>query len=99
MTLAESDVTVGMSAYGNVETTRKSLECLRHSIKPESEVILVDDCSPDGGAVLTLFKEFKKNHGRTRLFHFRKNLEYSGSLNAILSHASGDHILFLSNDI
>jgi GT2 family glycosyltransferase len=99
MSLAESNLTVGMSAYGNVETIRKALECLRHSINADWEVILVDDCSPDGGAVLNLFKEFKKDHHRSRIFHFQKNLEYSGSLNAIFSHASDDDILFLSNDI
>jgi GT2 family glycosyltransferase len=99
MFAVERNLTIGMSAYGNAATTKETLECLQRSIDGDYEAILVDDCSPDGGAVLRLFNEFKTHHRRTRIFHFDKNLEYSGSLNAILSHASGDEILFISNDI
>ena len=93
------ELTIGMSAYGNEGTTRHALQCLERSIKGDYELILVDDCSPDGGAVFNLFIEFGNRHKRTRVFRFGRNLEYSGSLNAILSHATGDEILFLSNDI
>jgi GT2 family glycosyltransferase len=96
---AGSELTVGMSAYGNVETTLHALKCLENFVEGDYELILVDDCSPDGGAILKLFREFRTRHKRTRIFRFDKNLEYSGSLNAILSHATGSEILFLSNDI
>ncbi len=99
MLAVERNLTIGMSAYGNAGTTKEALDCLQRSIEGEYEAILVDDCSPDGGDVLRVFKGFKGHHPRTRIFRFDKNLEYSGSLNAILSHASGDEILFLSNDI
>jgi len=99
MFAADGSLTVGMSAYGNAATTKETLECVQRSITGNYEVILVDDCSPDGGAVLRLFDEFAQAHRRTRIFRFDANLEYSGSLNAILSHARGDEILFISNDI
>jgi len=99
MFAAESSLTIGMSAYGNAATTKETLECLQRSIVGDYELILVDDCSPDGGQVLRLFKDFARVHRRTRIFRFDTNLEYSGSLNAILSHAGGDEILFISNDI
>jgi GT2 family glycosyltransferase len=38
-------------------------------------------------------------HHNTRIFSFPENQEYSGSVNAILSHARGDFICFVSNDI
>jgi GT2 family glycosyltransferase len=99
MLAVERNLTIGMSAYGNAGTTKEALDCLQRSVEGDYEAILVDDCSPDGGDVLRVFKDFKRHHPRTRIFRFDSNLEYSGSLNAILSHASGDEILFLSNDI
>lgn len=93
------DVTIGMVAYGNVETTKLALDHLFVSAQGDFEIILIDDCSPDNGQIRSLFQEVAAYHANTRVFSFTSNLEYSGSLNAILSHATGNKILFLSNDI
>jgi GT2 family glycosyltransferase len=93
------ELTIAMSAYGNVGVTHHALKCLERFVAGDYELILVDDCSPDNGAIFNLFVEFRNHHKRTRVFRFDRNLEYSGSLNAILSHTSGDETLFLSNDI
>jgi len=92
-------ITIGMSAYGNLATTANALGALFQSAAGNFELILVDDCSPDQGETKKLFMEVQQQHERTRVFSFTENLEYSGSLNAILSHAQGEWILFLSNDI
>ena len=92
------DVTIGISAYGNWRTTAFALQALLASATGPFDLILVDDCSPED-EVRALFKAVQRRHDNTRLFFFPKNLEYSGSLNAILSHARGRYILFLSNDI
>ena len=96
--LSES-FTIGMSAYGNAATTLNALGALFQSATGDFELILVDDCSPDQGEIRQIFAEVRAQHNRTRIFTFEENLEYSGSLNAILSHAQGEQILFLSNDI
>ena len=92
-----SNVTIGMSAYGNSKATQQALQALLSSAEGEFELILVDDNSPDN--TRALFLDTQKAHKNTRLFGFDENKEYSGSLNAILSHAQGDFVLFLSNDI
>ena len=92
-----NDITIGMSAHGNYKTTRDALTALFLSVEGDYELILVDDCSPD--STLELFCCAADHHDNTRIFAFDSNLEYSGSLNAILSHASGKFILFISNDI
>jgi predicted O-linked N-acetylglucosamine transferase (SPINDLY family)/GT2 family glycosyltransferase len=94
-----SEITVGLSAFGNDETTRAALRHLFNSADGEFELILVDDCSPDAGRTRAMFQEVAGFHRNTQVFSFNTNLEYSGSLNAILSHASGKCVLFLSNDI
>jgi GT2 family glycosyltransferase len=93
------DVTIGISAYGNYQTTQICLQALFRSARGDYELILVDDCSPDNGRVRGLFLEARQQHSNTGVFSFSKNLEYSGSLNAILSHATGQSVLFVSNDI
>jgi GT2 family glycosyltransferase len=91
------DVTIGMSAYGNYQTTSVALNALFNSAEGEFELLLVDDCSPDD--TLSLFLGAKHRHPHTKVISFDRNLEYSGSLNAIFSHAGGKWVLFLSNDI
>ena len=44
-----SDVTIGISAYGNAKVTRHCLNCLLDSVDGDLELILVNDCSPDDG--------------------------------------------------
>jgi O-antigen biosynthesis protein len=92
-----NDITIGMSAYGNYQTTKQALDAIFNSTKGNFELILVNDCSPDN--TLSLFLETKTKYPYTKVISFDKNLEYSGSLNAILSHATGEWILFISNDI
>lgn len=92
-------VSIGVSAYGNVKTTKHCLRSILDNIAGDYELILVDDCSPDGGGVGSLFKEASREHKNTKIFTFTNNLEYSGSLNCILSHAQGERIFFVSNDI
>ena len=92
-------ITIGISAYGNSMVTRQCLDFLFHAIQGDFELILVDDCSPDHGAILSLFSSVKNTHRNTKVFSFTQNMEYSGSLNCILSHAQGEKIFFISNDI
>ena len=92
-----SEVTIGISAHGNHVTTLKALNALFLSVEGEYELILVDDYSQD--QTLDIFFRAADYHANTKIFSFGKNLEYSGSLNAILSHAGGKYIIFFSNDI
>ena len=91
------DVTIAMSAYGNYQTTKYAIDAIFCSTQGDFELMLVNDCSPDD--TLSLFLDTRDKYPHTKIISFDKNLEYSGSLNAILSHAAGDWILFLSNDI
>jgi len=92
-------VSIGVSAYGNVQTTKHCLRSILDNVVGQYELILVDDCSPDGGEISALFQDAAKEHKNTKIFKFTQNLEYSGSLNCILSHSQGERIFFVSNDI
>lgn len=92
-----SKISIGMAAHGNAASTYGALEALFSSARGEFELILIDDASLDD--TLEVFLEARKWHRNTRVFAFPENLEYCNSVNAFLSHASGDEMIFLSNDI
>lgn len=90
-------ISIGIAAHGNTAITTRCLEALFMSVRGEFELILIDDASPD--ETLKVFRDVPAIHNRTQIYSFDRNLEYSNSVNAILSHASGEYIFFLSNDI
>jgi len=92
-------ITIGISAYGNHETTKHCLRVLLDGLRGDYELILVDDCSPDNGLITNLFLEAAKEHKNTKIYRFDENKEYSGSLNCILSESTSDRVFFISNDI
>jgi GT2 family glycosyltransferase len=92
-----SRISIGMAAHGNWRTTRMAFDMLFASATGDFELVLVDDLSPDD--TLDVYREAGQLHGNTRIFSFPENLEYCHSVNAFLSHARGDQLVFLSNDI
>jgi GT2 family glycosyltransferase len=94
---AGGKLSVGMAAYGGARVTAAALECLLASLTGDFELILVDDNSPD--ETLQVFEAARRRHATTQLFHFPENREYGGSLNTVLSHATREHVVFLSNDV
>ena len=95
----EEKVTIGVAAYGNLEITKKCIEAIKNSIDGNFEIILVDDFSPDDGLIKDYFLSLKKEFKDIKIFYFSENLGYIQSVNCILSHAAGNKIIFVSNDI
>ena len=93
------EVSIATAAYGNSAATQICLEAIFRSAAGVYELILVDDCSPDSGQIRSVFLAARQHHANTKIFSFKENLEYSGSLNAVLSHARGRWVFFISNDI
>jgi GT2 family glycosyltransferase len=93
------EVTIATAAYGNPSSTRLCLEAVLRAARGDFELILIDDFSPDSASIRAVFDDVKRQHANTRIFAFQENLEYSGSVNAILSHAAGEYVFFVSNDI
>ena len=96
---SKEKITIGVAAYGNLEITKKCLDAIKSSIEGNFEIILVDDCSPDDGAIKNYFINLKKEFKDIKVFYFSKNLGYANSVNCILSNSKGNKIIFVSNDI
>ncbi|MEB3335724.1 MAG: glycosyltransferase [Cyanobacteriota bacterium] len=96
----DDKVTIAVAAHGNLDATRTCLEAILRSARGAYELLLIDDCSKDDNATFAVFQQAKERHVNTVIYQTTtKNLEYSGSVNAILSHAKGEFIFFVSNDI
>ena len=93
----DQSVSIGMAAHGNAEVTKAALNYLFSSVQGDFELILVDDASPDD--TLDVFLDQRGSHKNLKIFSFKENLEYCHSVNAILSHAKGHYVFFISNDI
>jgi len=98
--ILDQSISIGIAAYGNAEVTCRCLEALFRSTRGDYELILINDNSPDAGLTLNTFRWASSIHENTLIYESRdQNLEYSGSVNLLLSHAKGDKIMFISNDI
>lgn len=61
------------------------------------EMIIVDDCSPDGGAGIMEVKKYT-NDPRIKLIESKQNRGSSGARNIALKEAKGRYIAFLDSD-
>jgi GT2 family glycosyltransferase len=94
-----NDVTIAVAAHGNVDVTRHCLDAILRSASGDFELLLIDDCSPESVEMVSLYEEFSIGRPNTKIYSFTENLEYTGSMSAILSHAAGQRVFFVSNDI
>ncbi len=96
---SKKKISIGVAAYGNFIITKKCIEAIKSSIQGNFEIILVDDCSPDNGVIKDYFLDLKNEFENIKIYYFPKNLGYIQSVNCILSNATGEKIIFVSNDI
>ena len=92
-TSATPKVSVIIPVYGQLEYT---LECLksieRNPPQADFEIIVIDDCSPDGSAKVL------KNIKSIRLVQNAENSGFIRSCNAGVKVALGEYLYFLNND-
>ncbi len=62
------------------------------------EMIIVDDCSPDGGAGIAEVEKYSNEDSRIKLIASKENRGSSGARNIALREAKGRYIAFLDSD-
>ncbi|MER5890971.1 bifunctional glycosyltransferase family 2 protein/CDP-glycerol:glycerophosphate glycerophosphotransferase [Streptomyces sp. NPDC001941] len=72
------------------------LESVLSQSYEDLELIVVDDCSPDGGAAV--IDEFAARDRRVTALHLTRNEGLGPARNAGLAHATGDYVVFLDGD-
>lgn len=79
-----------------VEMTAAELERLGHRAY---EFVLVDDCSPDGGATAAKLKELSREHSYVKAVLLAKNAGQHNALMAALNYAGGDLLIGMDDDM
>ncbi len=79
-----------------VEMTAAELERLGHNAY---EFVLVDDCSPDGGATAAKLKELSHEHSYVKAVLLAKNAGQHNALMAALNYAEGDLLIGMDDDM
>ena len=76
--------------------TAAELERLGHRAY---EFVLVDDCSPDGGATAAKLKELSREHSYVKAVLLAKNAGQHNALMAALNYAGGDLLIGMDDDM
>ena len=95
------DLSIIIPCYEVEKYLRKCVESVLHQPFAENdiayEIILVDDCSPDG--VLAICEEYASAYpSLITVYHHEKNKGLSAARNTGVKHAQGTYIMFLDSD-
>ncbi len=89
-----SQVSVVIPCYRDAATLGRALLSLQRQTRPADEIIVVDDCSPEGEAIREVLKMFPQ----VRYLRNPINLGLAGTRNEGLSLATGDVVTFMDAD-
>ena len=89
-------VSIVTPMYKGAPFVGETIESVLRQTYPDWEMIIVDDCSPDGGAGIEVVKRY--NDPRIRLIESKVNKGSSGARNIALREAKGRFIAFLDSD-
>ncbi len=89
--------------YKSGETIRKVVELTAEEMeledRKEYEVILVNDCSPDGGKTLKVLRELAAEYSYVKVIDFAKNAGQHHAILAGMKFAKGDVIIGMDDDL
>lgn len=89
-------VSVVMPVYGCAPFLRRAVESVLSQSERRLELVLVDDCSNDGGREIV--REFEASDSRVRAIYFDTNRGAAAARNAAIESAKGRFIAFLDGD-
>lgn len=92
----EIKFSVVMPVYGVEKFIDKSIQSILQQTYKNYEIILVNDCTPDGSGKIC--KQYAKKYENIRYLEHEINKGLSEARNTGLVNSSGDYVLFLDSD-
>ena len=93
---AKPTFSVIIPVYNAEKTLADAVRSVTGQSFADFELLLVDDCSPDGSAALA--QTFCEEDGRIRLLHMEQNGGAARARNAGIAAAAGRYVMFLDSD-
>lgn len=84
--------------YKGASFVAETIESVLRQSYTKWEMIIVDDCSPDGGAGIAVVETYSKQDDRIKLIASKVNKGSSGARNIALNNAHGRYVAFLDSD-
>lgn len=91
---SRASVSIIVLTYNGKEDTLKFLESLKRTDYPNYEIIVVDNASTDGTV-----KAVRRDFPGVKIVENRKNLGFSGGMNAGVRKSRGKYVVLLNNDM
>lgn len=96
--MKEGLVSIITPMYKGAALVGEAIESVLAQTYRDWEMIIVDDCSPDGGAGIAVVRGYAEKDGRVRLIASPVNKGSSGARNIGLREAKGRYVAFLDSD-
>lgn len=89
-------ITIGMACYNAEKTMARALDCALAQDYPNTEILVVDDCSSDHS--VEIIAEYAKKYPRIKHIRHKENMGFASALNTMLDNFSGEYIAFFDDD-
>lgn len=96
--MEEKLVSIITPMYKGASLVAKTIESVLSQTYKNWEMIIVDDCSPDGGAGADVVQKYADKDSRIKLIHAKINRGSSGARNQAMEVAKGQYFAFLDSD-
>ena len=89
-------VTIAIACYNSETTISNAIDCALKQDYPNTEIIILDDCSQDSSIQVINDKIFNVKHAK--LISHSYNTGFAGAINDIIQESKGDYITFFDDD-
>lgn len=89
-------ITIGMTSFFAEGTIARAIESALGQSYPNTEILIVDDCSKDRS--VEIIRGAIAGHDNARLIVHEKNTGFAGALNTIVQNAGGEFIAIFDDD-
>lgn len=96
--MEEKLVSIITPMYKDASLVAQTIESVLSQTYKNWEMIIVDDCSPDGGAGADVVQKYADKDSRIKLICAKVNRGSSGARNQAMEVAKGQYFAFLDSD-
>jgi len=89
-------ITIGMTSFNAEDTIGRALESALAQEYPNTEIVIVDDCSKDSSR--DVIQKYADENAHIKFIKHIENKGFAGALNSIITNASGEFIAIFDDD-